>query len=84
MSCRAWPDQGMDDDFRISVSEDKRRFSLDWFSTKLPNGESTKRNWLIYLDTQKYLFSFCCILFGKLFQGKQVLHLANHKRGFSD
>jgi hypothetical protein len=26
----------------------------------------------------------CCILFGKVFKGKQTSHLANHKRGFSD
>jgi hypothetical protein len=78
------PDQGMDADFRTSVSEDRRRFSLDWFSKKLPNGESTKRNRLIYLKTKKSLFCFCCILFGKVFEGKQISQLANHKRGFSN
>jgi hypothetical protein len=33
------PDQAMDADFCTSVSEDRRRFSLDWFSKKLRNKE---------------------------------------------
>jgi hypothetical protein len=37
-----------------------------------------------FTQKPKNLFCFCCILFGKVFQGKQMSHLANHKREFSD
>jgi hypothetical protein len=50
---------------------------------KVPNVESTKRNWFIYSKTQKSIFRFCCILFRKLFK-ENTSHLTNHKRGFSD
>jgi hypothetical protein len=72
-------DQGLDTGFCTSVPEDRRQFSYNWFSKKLPNEEHTKCNWLIYSN----ISCFCYILFRKIFQGKQMSHLANQKRGFS-
>jgi hypothetical protein len=71
------PDQGMDADFRTSVSEDRRRFSLDWYSKK--NCRMANQQNAICWFTKKlkisffFVFCFCCILFGKVFQGKHVL-----------
>uniref|UniRef100_H3B153 HAT C-terminal dimerisation domain-containing protein n=1 Tax=Latimeria chalumnae TaxID=7897 RepID=H3B153_LATCH len=76
------PEQWKDADFTLSTSSDERRFSRDWLIKILPNGETVERKWLMYSETQRAVFCFPCMLFGK--KSPSTPNIANPKRGFSD
>lgn len=59
------PDQGKDCDFTLSISDDGRIFSADWFQKTLSNNEKIERKWLIYSKNNKSIFCFPCLLFAK-------------------
>jgi hypothetical protein len=75
-------DKGMDADFRTSVCEDRRRFSLDWFSKKLPNGESTKHNWLIFQKLKNLFLVFAAYYLEKFFKDNKCHILPITKEDF--
>ncbi|KAF0768643.1 zinc finger MYM-type protein 1-like [Aphis craccivora] len=59
------PQQGKSSDFYFSENiTDKRRFTINWFTKILPNGEKVERSWLLYSDKTKSLYCFPCMLFG--------------------
>ncbi|XP_050065351.1 zinc finger MYM-type protein 1-like [Aphis gossypii] len=58
------PEQGKNSDFYFPENiTDKRRFTINWFTKILPNGEKVERSWLLYSDKTKSLYCFPCILF---------------------
>jgi hypothetical protein len=73
------PGQETDADFRASGSEDKRRFSLDWFSKKILNGELKKQ----LADLLKNLFSvFAAYYLEKFFEESRCHILPITKEDF--
>jgi hypothetical protein len=72
------PDQGEDADFKAN-RQYERCFTGSWFTEQLSNGNSVDRDWMIYRKTNKSLFCFPCILFGK-----QTNALSNKNKGYSD
>lgn len=40
-----------------------RSFPMSIFSKRMPNGETVERDWLVWSETGKCLYCFCCCLF---------------------
>jgi len=58
------PEQGKSSDFYFSENiTDKRRFTINWFTKILPNGEKVERSWLLYSYKTKSLYCFPCMFF---------------------
>ncbi|XP_043469454.1 zinc finger MYM-type protein 1-like [Leptopilina heterotoma] len=45
-------------------NNDGRRFSVQNYCRRMPNGEDILRSWLIYSVSKNKIFCFCCRLFG--------------------
>ena len=59
------PEQGVDVDFMKSSDNEGRRFSEKWLYKSMSNGETVRRDWLIFSKSQASVFCFPCLLFGK-------------------
>lgn len=64
--------------FRFPLDKNGRKFTSFNFNRVLSNGESVKRNWLIYSTSKNILFCFCC----KLFAHSNKTNLSNE--GFNN
>ncbi|XP_030750165.1 zinc finger MYM-type protein 1-like [Sitophilus oryzae] len=64
--------------FRFPLDKNGRKFTSFNFNRVLSNGESVKRNWLIYSTSKNVLFCFCC----KLFAHSNKTNLSNE--GFNN
>lgn len=73
------PIQGKDFDLKLSISDDERAFSMDWFSKTMPNKEKVDRIWLVYSKNNKALYCFPCLLFSS-----KSTAFSSSDRGFSD
>ncbi|XP_025425348.1 zinc finger MYM-type protein 5-like [Sipha flava] len=49
---------------KISDSERKRKFSVDYFYRTLSNGEKVGCRWFVYSKKKDVVYCFCCKLFG--------------------
>lgn len=49
--------------YAYPINENKRRFSSDFYTKTLPNGEKSERKWLVYSKTKDKVYCFCCKLF---------------------
>ena len=67
--------------FYFPISDDARHLSKKWFFKDLPNGESVKRQWMLYSKSQNAVFCFPCILFSK---ESNTGPFADIKQGFND
>jgi hypothetical protein len=56
-----------------------RRFTANWYTRVLPNGETCDRDWLVYSKDLDRIFCFCCKVFKR---GIGIGQLVNE--GFSD
>ncbi|XP_068108911.1 zinc finger MYM-type protein 1-like [Hyperolius riggenbachi] len=59
-------------DFEYPKNEGNRHFSTNFFTRKMPNGETVDRQWLTYSKTKDRLFCFPCKLFGTAATGGQM------------
>ena len=58
------PETGKNSDFYFSENvTNNRRFTINWFTKILPNGEKVERSWLLYSDKTKCVYCFPCMLF---------------------
>lgn len=76
------PEQGTEADYLKSMDNEGRRFSTKWLYKIMPNGETVKRDWLIYSRNGGSVFCFSCLLFGKC--NHRSSKLADPDRGFSN
>lgn len=75
------PEHDLSADFSKSADHEGRQFSIKWFHKIMPNGETVKRDWLMYSRYKGSLFCFPCLLFAK-FRDRRPL-LCDPDYGFS-
>lgn len=51
--------------FNFPANHTGRKFSPNYYTRKLNNGETVSRNWLLYSITKDAVYCFCCKIFGK-------------------
>lgn len=74
------PTQLIDIEFPLNNSRPPRKFSVKYYTRTISNGESVKRDWLIYSKEMDVVNCFSCCLF----KSDETKQLSNWKKGTND
>jgi hypothetical protein len=72
------PEQGKNSNFYFSENDtDKRRFTANWFTKIISNGEKVEHSLLIYSNKTKSVYCFPCMLFANKTMTSSAITIRN-------